>query len=120
MKHEATPTRHIVRATLIPVGLLGAGHGYFSDSPAFLFGGALLILAAMLYTHESLELAEVLVQNPAIADDVEILGILANLPDGWRGMYIPIREQAQGLLDEAMGAARIHPAGAVQWSGTKE
>lgn len=46
--NEAVPTRHVVRAALLLVGLLGVGHGYFSDSVFFLFGGALLIVAIVL------------------------------------------------------------------------
>ena len=47
-RSEAPPTRHLFRATLLLVGLLGVGHGYFNDNVVYLFGGALLIVANVL------------------------------------------------------------------------
>lgn len=47
-RYEATPTRYLVRATLLLVGLLGVGYGYFNDNRVYLFLGVLLIVANVL------------------------------------------------------------------------
>ncbi|MBK9304770.1 MAG: hypothetical protein IPM94_13085 [bacterium] len=65
--------------------------------------GALLTLSTLLYTHESREIAENLVENPSLAEDAEILSILAALPVMRYDMYAAARARAQELLD-ALGS----------------
>jgi len=60
---------------------------------------ALLTMSTLIYTHESVEIAENLVENPLIADDAEILGILAALPVIRLDLYATVRARAQELLD---------------------
>lgn len=60
---------------------------------------ALLTLSTLLLTNENRELALVLVENPAIAQDAEILGILVQLPSEPVDRFAEVRARAQELLD---------------------
>jgi hypothetical protein len=60
---------------------------------------ALITLSTLIYTHESVEIAGLLVQHPVVMDDREILGILSNLPVIRFDIYQEVRSQAQELLD---------------------
>jgi hypothetical protein len=70
---------------------------------------ALLALSTILYTHESQRIAELLVENSAIATDTEILGILAALPVIRTDIYAAVRARAQELLDALGGPAQGAP-----------
>ncbi|MEZ4388051.1 MAG: hypothetical protein R3D98_10845 [Candidatus Krumholzibacteriia bacterium] len=61
---------------------------------------ALITLSTLIYTHESVEIAELLVQHPVVVEDREILGILSNLPVIRSDVYQEVRLQAQELLDD--------------------
>ena len=58
----------------------------------------LLTLSTLIYSHESVEIAEYLVANPTVMADTEILGILANLPIIRWDVYAEVRSRAQELL----------------------
>jgi hypothetical protein len=47
--NEPRPTRHLVRAALLLVGLGGVGYGYFNDHPVCLGAGVLLIVANVIH-----------------------------------------------------------------------
>jgi hypothetical protein len=67
---------------------------------------ALLMLSTLIYSHESLEIAEYLVANPTVMSDAEILGILAGLPVIRWDVYAEVRSRAQELLDDFSAGPR--------------
>ena len=59
---------------------------------------ALFAIAEILYDHISVHIGNILINNPVVQDNIEILTLLSNLPVFGGDPYKDIREIAKNLL----------------------